>query len=435
LKPASAFSALLMAVALGGCATYGDWVGHMEGDIARQDPKGALRVLDDRSGMRDKDAALYQLNRGMLLRMQGDYAASNAAFEAAKTAIDRFLAISVTEQAESLTVNDAERAYTGEPFERAYIHVFEALNYLDMGRPDQARVEMLQLDVLLGGFEKKKEFFGTAFPRYLSGMIFESLGEIGDAMIAYREAYEAYKRYPAQFDVTPPRDLVRDLVRLGRRLGLDDEADRYRKEYHITDGELVPRTGQAQVVLLLSSGLVPVKQESNVVAPTTTGRFVSVSMPYYVSRPSATTGATLSADGATAHTALAENLDAVAIATLEQERPAILARTVARAVVKNDVSRRVSKDNELLGVVVNLAGVITERADTRSWSTLPNRIYVARLALDPGRHVVRVKFEGGHGETARDFPVDLAPGDLRLIALYRITEQDLLVTPGRRRVR
>jgi hypothetical protein len=264
-------------------------------------------------------------------------------------------------------------------------------------------------------------------------MVFESLGETSDAMIAYRSAYEIYRRYPARFGVAVPRYLVRDLVRLGERLGLDDEADRYRREFNLSDAELTPRPGQGEVILVFDSGLAPIKQESNVVVPTTSGRLIAVSMPYYVSRRPAVTGATLSADGAaTAHTALVEDVDAAAVATLEQERPAILARTVARAIVKNDVSRRVSKDNELLGAVVNIAGVVTERADTRSWSTLPNRIYVARLPLEPGKHSIRVQFSG-RAEPVRDFPIELGPGDKRFVFVSKVTPQDLPVLVAERR--
>lgn len=424
---------VLIALALlGGCVTYGDWVGHMEGEIAHDDPQGALKVLESRSGMRGKDAALYQMNRGILLRMDGDFAGSNAAFETAKIAIDQQLAISVTEQAGALTINEAQRAYVGEPFERAYIHVYEALNYLDMGKDDQARVEILQLDVLLSGFEKENQYNGSAFPRYLSGMIFESLGEWSDAMIAYRKAYEAYRRYPARFGVGVSRYLARDLVRLGERLGLKEEAEGYRKEFNLSDGELVPTSAQGEVIFLLQSGLAPVKQESGIVAPTTQGRLVSVSLPYYVSRRPAVSGAVVTADGATARATLVEDIDSIAAETLEQERPALLARAIARAVIKNDISRRVSKDNELLGVVTNIAGVVTERADTRSWSTLPNRIYLARLPLPPGRHVLHVQFNGG-ADAPQDYPIDIAAGEKRFISVHKVTPQDLPTLATNRR--
>src|SRR5690606_14309472 len=103
-----------------------------------------------RAGGQARDAVLYDLNRAMLLRMAGDYGQSNAAFEQAKDAIDRLDAVSVREQAGALAVNDMLRSYTGAPYERVLLHVYAALNYLALDRPDDARVEILQLDVLLG---------------------------------------------------------------------------------------------------------------------------------------------------------------------------------------------------------------------------------------------------------------------------------------------
>ena len=37
-------------------------------------------------------------------------------------------------------------------------------------------------------------FFGAAFLAYLSGMLFESAGELNDAFISYQQAEEYYER-------------------------------------------------------------------------------------------------------------------------------------------------------------------------------------------------------------------------------------------------
>ena len=64
-------------------------------------------------------------------------------------------------------------------------------------------------------------------------MIYEELGEWSDAMIAYRKAYEAYKKYQDNFSVAMPAMLKLDLVRLAQRQGLTDELAQYRKEFGI----------------------------------------------------------------------------------------------------------------------------------------------------------------------------------------------------------
>lgn len=421
-------SPLLLLVVLSGCATYGDWVGEMEHQIAARDFTGALRTLDERAGGRARDAVLYDLNRAMLLRMAGEYARSNAVFEQAKDAIERLDAVSVSEQAGALAVNDMLRSYTGEPFERVLLHVYAALNYLEMGRPDDARVEILQLDVLLG---REGHPGGEAFARYLSGMIFEALGQYDDAMIAYRQAYADYRRDGAAGDVPP--SLGRDLVRMAARVGgLEDELRRYRAEFGVSADRFGPSADEGELILLLHSGFAPVKRDGVVTAATREGRLVSISMPYYVSRAPRVTGARLSAGDAVATTDLGEDVDAVAVAALERQKPAILARAIARAALKHEASEKADKENDALGMMVNIAGVVSERADTRSWSTLPNRIYLARLPLAAGRHEVRVELAGGQpGAAARDYTVDLAPGEKRFLSLHWVTAGDVDPLPYR----
>lgn len=418
------FPLIFCVLLLSGCATYGDWVGQMEGRIAAQDPAGALQVLEKNVGKRGRDTALYQLNRGMLLRMQGDIPGSEDAFEQAKAAIEAVLAVSVSEQAGALAINDAQRSYTGEPYERAFLHVYSALGYLEQGKRDAARVEMLQLDVLLGNLDRGKPFPGAALPRYLSGMVFEAGGEWSDAMIAYRKAYEAYRSYAT--GAAAPRALGRDLVRVATRLGLDEEAARYREEFGLKDES--GSSGQAELIVLLHSGLAPVKQEGGVTVPTATGRLVSVSMPYYGPKhsPEITT-ATVTVNGAAARSELAEDIDAAARAALETQRGAILARTAGRAAVKYEASRQAGRDNELVGLAINIAGLVTERADTRSWSTLPARIHVLRLPVPAGEHIARIELIDRRGATVEtlDYPFALAAGERSFVSLHRATPADL----------
>lgn len=419
---------LVLAVTLlSACATYGDWVEQMEDRIARQDPESALEVLEHRAGERDRDAVLLLLNRAMLLRMQGNFEGSSEAFEQAKALIDDLLAISITEQAGALTISDTQRAYTGEPFERVMVHVYASLNYLESGEPDKARVEVMQLDVLLGRFENDTGFFGNAFARWLSGMIFEALGERSDAMIAYRKAWEAYHRYPGTFAVGIPVAIGEDLVRLSGELGLADEQQRYRDEFGINDEPPDAATNDSELIFLLHSSLAPLKRESAVTVPTAAGRLISISMPYYQSRVPWVTSADLRTEGGSVHAELAEDIDAVAVAALERQEPAILSRAIARAAIKHEVSKAFDRNNELIGFMVNVAGVVSERADTRSWSTLPNRIYVARVPLPAGDHVVELELRdrSGRVESTKAYHIVLAAGDKRFISLHQVTKEDL----------
>ena len=56
-------------------------------------------------------------------------------------------------------------------------------------------------------------------------------------------------------------------------------------------------------------------------------------------------------------------------------------RTVVRGVLKYLGFRRANQEGEIAGRLVNLLNVVTESADTRSWQTLPNQIFLCTDAL------------------------------------------------------
>ena len=424
--------ALLLVVTLSGCATYSDWVGRMEADISQGKPDKALKVLEKHAS--SKDEVLYQLNRAMLQRMAGDYEASNVSFEAAKAMISSLSAISVSEQGGALTVNDMMRSYTGDYYEQVLIHVFESLNYLALNQPDQARVEALQLDEKLKqhGDNSKYE---DGFARYLTGIIYEDLGEWDDAMIAYRQAYKAYRRYPQQLEMPVPQQLKSDLIRLADKVGLTDEARRYREKFDIQSAPQIPAS-DGELIFLLNTGLAPLKRSIEVRTITESGQLVTVAMPAYEDRRPTVTAARVSIDGDSATTDLVENVDSLAMDALAKQKPLILARAIGRAVIKTKASKEADSRNDALGLMLNIANAITERADTRSWSTLPNLICLARLPLAAGRHQVQVelldRLENVVGK--KDYDVDIGKRDKHFISLDWIMANDLIaINPLRRR--
>ena len=78
-------------------------------------------------------------------------------FSEAKLLAEELNALSLREQTMALTINDATRSYTGAPYELVMLNVYSALNYLELGQLDAARVETLQVDLLLGELGRKEE--------------------------------------------------------------------------------------------------------------------------------------------------------------------------------------------------------------------------------------------------------------------------------------
>ncbi len=389
--------------ALAACATFSDTIQSTESSLERQQPKAALSEYEKLKAPA-ADRVLYLMNKGMLLRMSGEYDESTRTLEETKRLIEQLRAVSLREQALSVTVNDATKSFVGEDFERVMVNNYLALNYLERGQLDAARVEALQVDVLLrekqqrGG--KDNPYAEDAFARYLTGIVYEDEGEWSDAMIAYRKAYEAYQKQLKAFAVPMPETLKHDLIRLADRMGLAEEAKGYREQFKIdqtlSEAELLER---GEIILTVHAGLAPLKRERAITAPNpATGRILRVAVPQYRSRVQPLAYARVSVDPASAKTARVENIDGIAVKTLESEMPLITARAIARAAAKDTLAGAAgsgdSSSSALLGLAVNLAGVLSERADTRSWFTLPGEIHLARLPLPPGEYKLKIELHG-----------------------------------------
>jgi len=428
-------AALALPVVLSGCATYSDSFSPVQGDLASQKYDAALKDIEKQSGSKT-DRVLYLLNKGMVLRMKRDFVGSNQALEAAKTEMDRLFAASVSQNAMSFLVNDSTVSYGGEDYEQVLVHLYMALNYLELGQKDDARVEAQQVDIKLREIASKvfgNRYVKDAFTLYLTGMIYEDLGERSDAMISYRDAYTAYKKYQASYGTPVPEELKHDLLRMAVQLGLNDEAAQYSKEFNIplaSAGGDPSRARDGELVFIFNNGLAPIKREKRVttLAPPpsaftggggTPPVYVTIALPYYESRPNNVASARISALAKQASTERAENIDAIARASLESHMGAITARSIARAVVKAKIQESVDRAGQrnnnnnsgagaaLLGsIFVRVASVATERADTRSWLTLPAEIQLARLHLPPGEYTIKVELLDAGGQTVatREYP-------------------------------
>ena len=395
-----------------GCASYSDSFSVIESDMAAQRFGAALETLE-RQRHPKRDQLLYLLNKAMLERMNGDYAASNRTFEAAKAGMEELRGLSLREQGQSLLINDATRSYAGEEFEQVLVHLYMALNYLQLGERIDARVEALQVDERLREITQRlpeNRYTEDALARYLTGMIYEELGERSDAMIAYRKAYEAYRRYGQNYSVAVPESLKHDLLRLSQQMGLTEEMRQYKKEFRIerwmSADELAE---QGELIFLLHNGLAPIRREHAVTVPDlASGHFVRIALPYYETRPTPVDGARVTAGSASASAEMAEDIRAIALKDLETKMPAITARALARAVLKAQMAkaarenaRQQNQNNAgaaVAAMAVEIAGLVTERADTRSWMTLPSRIHLARLPLPPGTYTVKVDLLGDDGQ-------------------------------------
>jgi hypothetical protein len=406
---------LLAVFVLPGCATYSVGIAKVEHETSNRNLAGALKSLDELK-LTGADRMLYYLNKGTLLRFQGDYAASNQQFESAKRLMEHLNAISVTEQTGSVVVNDTVKAYEGTGNEQYLIYAFKELNYLQSGNVDDAAVEARQFDIkqrLTAEKNPSAAYLSGAFVRYLNGMVYEEAGESDAARIDYSKAVDGYKAQSKITGVGVPAVLRSDLDRLENPPPRSNPK-RVQKPGVAAKQSAAPDSGE--VVFILHDGLGPTLAESIVrIAnpdPQNGAAILSVAVPRFVQRRVPVARFELSGGGASASSELVDDVNAIARKSLEDRLPAITARAVARMVLKNAMARNVKNQNRdngsgglLLSIVTDVGAIVSERADTRSWSLLPGNILMARLILPPGKHDLKVTYYDRSGEVlaTRDY--------------------------------
>lgn len=409
-RAVSLIFAMTIALLGSGCVGFTYQQDALERHLMAQHPEQALAALDALK-LSSRDQIIYHLDKGMVLRMQGDFKGSNAAFEPAKTMIAQLDAVSLREQATAVSVNDSMRSYLPPTFERAMLHTVMALNYLEQNDYNGARVEALQLDELL---KQHKDDAPLPFAHYIIGLVFEANGELDEALIGYRHSYEAYRSSKTKI----PLLLQQDLLRLTQYLGLNDEQKRYEEEFKLqhwpTQAELKQ---QGQVVAILFNGLIPRKhsEELNLQSPRD-GQLHRLSVPFYESRTPQIHSAKMVVADNSSSTQLLDGLDQHAYANLKAEMPAIIARTLARVSVKNRLVDNTRDQSPLLSAALNIATFITEQADTRAWNTLPQELLIARSAVAPGSYNVEMRLEGAQSKSWPD--INLAREKIRFISWH-----------------
>jgi len=420
--------ALLLGIGVAGCAAgYARHMGKSLGRMQSRNWAGALEKLEKPTG--DTNLLLYRLEKGLILHYAGDWSASNAQFERAERLIDRHHPRSASREIAALLTNDALRAYSGEEFERVLIHYYRALNYLHLDDAQGALVECRKANLRLADFAEDAEvelsYKNDAFLQYLTGQLFDAEGEVNDAYISYRDAAKGYAAYRKEFGLQTPGPMATDLQRTTQRLGFVQEWVDLQSRWGLDPGQSqVPAPVAGTVTVFAESGFVgrktqqdislPIMENDNthdvwLVSDRVARRYhdrrqhgqvkywLRVALPAFAPGRSAVTGVRLRVRDQATKGWLVEDLDAIAARSLQEKQNSILLRTTARALFKWLATEKAEDKNEFLGILVNLFGAGTEAADTLSWVSLPQKIWMARAEVPPGTAEVVLEFINAGG--------------------------------------
>jgi hypothetical protein len=450
------------AGAIAGCASYSQKAIAVREPLVRGDVGGAKSYLSEHKP--GGDGLPYLMELGLVLRLADEFDSSNVTFESAEVLIEDLYTKSLSKEAISLAVNDEVQAYDGEPWERVLINYYRALNYVDLGAYESALVECRKINHKLKVYADSDDTPPTyrtdAFAEYMTALLYEAGGETNDAWVSLRLADEAYAHYTEAYGVPAPSFLAEDLLRLAEAQGFRDDLERLRERFP----DAAPLAAEeaysrGQIVVFYEEGFAPAKIQLDIMIPilkteyetldpsqlaqrlssraraphevhyakTELDYLLRIAIPAFPPRvPDEIPGhAVVRAAGQECRSEVAEDIAAIARRGLEDEMGRILFRTALRAIGKYALTRAAEKEDEGLGTLVNLLGAITEKADTRTWITLPSTIQIARVVVEPGVHDVVVDCFGPHGQridSVKFEDVDVAAGEVRFLSHRTFSE-------------
>gem|GEM_PF-863955 len=337
-----------------------------------------------------RDRLLHLMDQGMILHAAGRYKESNAVLTKAEDLSDALSAKSISREAAATLWSEEATEYAGERHERMMIAVIRMLNYIMLDDWPGALVEVRRTQYLAEKIYGQDQEFYNPFAIYLSAVIWETLGYINDALIDYRRLAKEGSELPYY---------GHDLEQMTKKVGLDVRLPPSKSgAWRVTPRY---RRDKGQLLVIVESGLTP-----HLVSEYVTVGYFSMSLPAVEASPPLVDYATVTVDGRPlGQTYSFYNIADDIIRAAEERRR----RSMVRKIIKLSAQTALyatafelieddDKDTALAGFLVAMLGLsmsAAEKADERSWQTLPATFQLGRFYLPPGVHEVEIAPEGG----------------------------------------
>ncbi len=390
---------LLLTVA--GCSTHAQRLQQPRQLFYNNDLESAharLAKLADKGG---RDASVIELDLAITDLTRGDPASAEQRLRKVRDKWDYLEQSSAVESATSMLTDDQRRAYSGEDYEKLLIRTFLSISSLMQDGVDAESYALQLLDKHEKLQVQATERWGEAASQsytpppigfYLRGLLRESTHN------NYDDALRAYQ-LTAQY-LPDPTFIAGDIQRVsegvhshkgngvlyvfalvGRGPYKVEVAEQATSDALLIADRIVSMVGKYSVPPTLAPVKIP-----RIASPPRPFDVVSVSVGNQVA----------------GYTLPLTDLDALATKTYEAKLPHIMARAVARRVIKKSAvylaKDQLQANAPLASLGMDAVGVAweaTESADTRCWGLLPREIQVLRVELPAGTHALTLRPAAG----------------------------------------
>lgn len=360
---------VLLLSLLSGCATHHTRLLPAHKDLLSGNCGGALETLEKLSAKDGDDQLLYLMEYGSALQICKDYQKSNQIFLAADKLSEQIDYTRVSRVLGATLLNEEMIQYKGDIFEKLFINISAALNFIELEQFDEAMVEIRRINEKYNKFlkEDKNSYELNSFAQYLSGLLWEVDQRYDDACISFRAAYKLDRSY---------RDVGLDMLTACWRAKRHQEYSELLAEVRPTDEELryIKRKNTNEKIIIYLQGLGPKK------AP----RPSQPLYPYLVPSYNLIGKINISFQNENQEMEVKSSrtvysVEKAAIATQEADYNALSARRLGARVAKEVVADQIRQKDKTLGNIAWVVMVASERADLRNWSLLPESIQIIRF--------------------------------------------------------
>ncbi len=302
---------------------------------------------------------------------------------------------SLAEKTVSMWTDDQVRSYAGEDYEKILIRVFLSLSSLMQDGIDaesytlqiQDKHDQLAQEFAQRSGKETSEYRPLPLGFYMRGMLREATHRDYDDAVRNYEVASSFlpNCQPLLWDLSRARDGVHSqpghgVVYVFAMVG--------RGPYKIEVAEQ-PTSDALLIADRIISAVGPYKLPPTV-AP--------IKIPDIAVPSSDVDSVGIRIDGNTiGPTVSLANIEELAVTTYRANRNSVIARAVARRVIKKATvaaaKKGMGKDSGLAGIGMDLAGIAweaTEAADTRCWGLLPRDIQVLRVEAPAGDHQLQL---------------------------------------------
>jgi hypothetical protein len=336
-----------------------------------------------------KDKILWELNLALAYQAQGNYQESNNILIKVKEKIRWQDFLNIKDETLAFLLNDKYKEFNLVEYEQFLIQVYVAMNFALMGKWQSALVEMRNADYALYNLKQSNINFthvDKVHLSYLSGVIYEANGKFDEAFIDYERVLNskpdlAYLKY--------------DLYRTAYLSNRKSKAEEYKRKFSIPHHyvEFIEKglfRQKGELIVVFQNGMAPYKAESK--------RWAN--LPELQPRVSNSEKADVVINYEDwGNTVLLMDFEKLALELYEAQYKTMLAKDVARSVLKEAAAWTVAAGSGFVSVVVaRQIAHSSSNPDLRSWFLLPKEIQIARMRLSPGEHRLQLNYNYELGE-------------------------------------